>query len=147
MPNQPKTPARTFRLSDETIQKVDEMGAALATTNRSESLRKAVDSMHALSKAFGLPEGISLDAAAAAEEAGISQAAMNAADDASWLNVRMPSQEANRRLLKALSAAQPFMTATARADERQRTLRDVITRLEGMQVDERALDHLKSLLD
>lgn len=149
MPNQPKTPARTFRLSDDTIQKVDDMTQTMGATNRSETIRKAVDAIHNLGEAMraGLPEGVSLDAMAAAERKFISPEVMAAADEASWLDVRMDKGEAKRRLLAALQAAAPLLAADARKDERQRTLRDVITRLEGMQVDQRAIDHLKSILD
>lgn len=144
MPNQPKTPVRSFRIDDGTMAKLDQLKAGSETS--SEAIRKAIDSMHAFVAATsGLPEGISLEAMAAAE--GVSVDAVEAADEASWINVHMPTPEANRRLLKALTAAAPFMTETARHDERQRTLRDVIVRLESLRADQGAIDHLKSLLD
>jgi hypothetical protein len=134
MPNKPKTPARTFRLSDETMSKVAELTADGRTLT--DSVRGAIDAMYAFNEAVnaGIPTGVPLEA-------------LVAADEAAWLNVRMEDGEAQRRLVKALSAAEPYMTEAARKDERQRTLRDVIVRLEGMQVDRRAVDHLKSLLD
>jgi hypothetical protein len=95
--------------------------------------------MHVLGEAMrqGLAEGISLEAVAAA-------------DEASWLNVHMPDPEASRRLVAALVAAKPYLEAEARADERRKTLREVITRLEGWRpkaVDQMVIAHFQSLLD
>jgi len=158
MPNQPKTPARTIRLSDETMTKVDNMQTALGTANRSETIRASVEMAHGAASAAesmrvfagalaeGLPEGISIEAMAAAE--GVNLDAIHAADAASWLNVRMDTPEANRRLLAALSAARPFLIEAAVEAERKRTLLDVITRAEGYEgkISQVFLDDLRSLV-
>jgi hypothetical protein len=157
MPNQPKTPARTFRLSDETIQKVDDMSQTLGTANRSETIRASVEmaqKMAGINKALvdftsalghGLPEGISLDAMV---EGRISYESITAAGNASFLNGKMPTEEANRRLLAALEAARPFMVGEAAKAERERTLVDVLARAEGFkpEIPQLFIDHLKSLI-
>ena len=94
--------------------------------------------MHVLGAALlaGIPEGLSLEAVAAA-------------DEASWLNIYMPDAEASRRLVAALMAAKPYIEAEARRDERNRTLRDVITRLEGWRnagVDPMVIAHFRSIV-
>lgn len=134
MPNQPKTPARTFRLSDDTIQKVDDMSTTMGTANRSETIRGAVESMHNFMTAMqqGTPSGISLEAIVAAQGAIEAETGLEVSDDA---------------VAAAFVAAKPFLLNDVAHAERQRTLRDVIVRLEGMQVDQYAIDHLKSLLD
>jgi hypothetical protein len=139
VPNKPKTPNRSFRLDEETVTKMQDIQQSIGTTNLSDTVRSTVQAMHVLGEAMrqGLPEGISLDAVAAA-------------DEASWLNAFMPDPEASRRLVAALVAAKPYLEAESRADERQKTLRDVITRLEGWSpksVDPMVIAHLRSLLD
>jgi hypothetical protein len=139
MPNQPKTPARTFRLDDTAMSDLAALGEATGSASLSEALRKTVETMTRFTEAMkaGIPNGIPLEALAAA-------------DDAAWLDVRMPRPEADRRLVKALVAAKPFLETEARKDERQRTLREVITRLEGhapKDVNPMLIAHFKSLLD
>lgn len=115
MPNQPKTPARTFRVSDEHLAKLNEIQASINALSRSDALRHTIDAFDALSAAFpsgpvadrfdralteGIPEGLPLEALAAA-------------DEAARLNGVLPEGEADRRLIAALVAAQPHFESHA----------------------------------
>ena len=71
MPNQPGTPSRTFRLSDEAVAILDEATKSFGGATRSETLRNI---LHALTDAAASPSAESLAPFRAAAEAGAARA-------------------------------------------------------------------------
>lgn len=126
MPNQPKTPITGFRLSESTRDNIRELAAAW-DTNMTGAVVQATEAMAALGRAL--------------DDGPVPQAALEAADEASWFNVHMPSGEAERRLAAALEAAAPFIADR----ERRGVLEEVAVRLEGFGVDGAVVQHFRDL--
>jgi len=151
MPNQPKTPARTFRLSDDTMHKLRESSTRFDSLT--DAVRSAIDSMHAMNQL--LDPSLVARAQAIREQMGKDECALHD------LMYEGQLPEASRimlnggtRFAERLTAEAKEIEAAIRRDEsrleRQRTLRDVISRLEGHareDVNQAVIDSLKSLLE
>jgi hypothetical protein len=150
VPNQPKTPARTFRLSDEHMQKLESFRQT--GQNLSDAMRGAIDSIAALSEAMRVPRTLAEIGADIREQMGADEVAMhdlmheNELPQLSQVMLNGATRFSERLAEYDISQ----ITEPLRQDERERTIRDIITRLEGHvpsgDVDQSIIDTLKSLL-
>ena len=151
MPNQPKTPARTFRLSDDHMQKLESMREA--GQSLSDALRNAIDATNALNAAIRPPQTLGEIGADIRERMGGDEVDMHLLMHEHELPgpSRIMLNGATRFAERLAEYDITHITDPIRHNERQRTIRDIVTRLEGHvptgDVKQIVVDQLKSLLD